>query len=162
MASQDIENKLWYLKEQIVKIWAVLLCLFLWLNMSYTTIFYSDCLCSYHILIFLCVLMVRSLPSATKLPFCVLSLYRGHFLEQLLWISSNGDQIITQISYFCSTCVVFLILKKALSDTLLGQKCWFWLGGAGQPWGTSSQSPIWLCGHRGKSFAEHVKCSLWI
>lgn len=98
-------------------------CLFLWLNTSYTTIFYSNGLGSEHILIFLCVLMVRRLPRATKLPFFVPSLYRWHvhchFLEQRSHIWSNGGQIITQISYLCSSFITFLIPKGALGSKLL-------------------------------------------
>lgn len=111
-----------------------LVCLFLWSNMSYMTTFYSSGLGRYNILIFLCLLMGRSLPSATKLACCVTSLYRGHrhypFSELCSHVWSYGGQIIAQITCYCSSFITSLILKGALRGKLLGHEHWEEQGGA--------------------------------
>lgn len=131
-----------------------LVCLFLWLNMSCVTTFYSNGLSRWNILIFLCVLMGRSLPSATKLACCVTSLQRTHtnpFSELHSHGWWYGGQIITQITCYCSSFITSLILKELSEASCWGQEHWEEQGGAAP----TARTP-W------EAIAEHVRCSsLW-
>lgn len=122
-ASQDIEKKLLYLKKQIVKIWAISLFFSrLWLNRSYMTIFHRRGLGSWHVLIFLHVLMMTRLPPATQLPFCVpllVSLYRGHTQGDFFRTGCTYVGTWAKTPYFCLSPIPFLIPQGALRDNLL-------------------------------------------